>query len=62
MAFRLRSYGLKGEGMDRKQKEKQHQKKEQEQFNSVTHSVKPENQNQAHNVRKEGISKQNNYK
>lgn len=47
--------------MDKKQNEKQHQKKEQDKFNSVTNSVKPENQNQTHNVRKEGIGKQNNF-
>jgi hypothetical protein len=46
--------------MDRKQKEKSNQKKQEELFNSVTNSVKPENQNQNHNVRKEGIGKQNN--
>ena len=46
--------------MDKQKKEKQHQKKEQEKFNSVTNSVKPENQNQSHNVRQEGIGKQNN--
>lgn len=46
--------------MDKKQNEKQHQKKEQEKFNTVTNSVKPENQNQTHNARKEGISRQNN--
>ena len=50
----------KGEGMDKQKKEKQHQKKDQEKFNSVTNSVKPENQNQSHNVRQEGIGKQNN--
>jgi hypothetical protein len=48
--------------MDKEQNEKQHQKKEQDKFNSVTSSVKPENQNQTHNVRKEGIGKQNNLK
>lgn len=48
--------------MDQDKREKVRQKKELEEFNSVTHSVKPENQNQNHNVRKEGIGKQNNFK
>lgn len=52
--------GLKGDSMDKKQNEKQHQKKEQEKFNSVTSSVEPENQNQTHNARKEGVGRQNN--
>ncbi len=46
--------------MNQEKKEKVHQKKAQEKFNSVTNSVKPENQNQNHNVKKEGIGKQNN--
>ena len=46
--------------MDKKQNEKLHQKKELEKFNSVTSSVKPENQNQTHNARKEGVGRQNN--
>lgn len=46
--------------MDQEKREKSSQKKEQEKFNNVTNSVKPENQNQTHNVRKEGIGKQNN--
>lgn len=48
--------------MDKEKREKIAQKKEKEKFNSVTNSVKPENQNQTHNVRKEGIGKQNNFK
>lgn len=31
------------------------EKKDQEKFNSVTNKTKPENQNQHHNVRKEGV-------
>ena len=31
------------------------ERKEQEQFNSITQKVKPENQNQHHNVKKEGV-------
>jgi hypothetical protein len=46
--------------MDKKQNEKLHQKKDQEKFNNVTNSVKPENQNQEHNVRDEGIGRKNN--
>ena len=46
--------------MKEAKRERIHQKKEQEKFNSVTQSQKPENQNQEHNIRKEGIGKQNN--
>jgi len=46
--------------MDKDKNEKLHQKKEQEMFNNVTNANKPENQNQNHNVKKEGIGKQNN--
>lgn len=35
-------------------KDKQ-EKKELERFNSITQKVKPENQNQEHNVRKEAV-------
>jgi len=35
-------------------KDKQ-EKKDLEKFNSVTQKVKPENQNQHHNVKKEGV-------
>ena len=45
--------------MDQDKREKGRQKKEQEKFNNVTKSVKPENQNQEHNVREEGIGRQN---
>ena len=31
------------------------EKKNQERFNSITQKVKPENQNQHHNVKKEGV-------
>ena len=31
------------------------EKKERERFNSITQKVKPENQNQEHNVRKEAV-------
>ena len=39
--------------MDKKRQEKQNQKKNLEKFNSITEKVKPENQNQEHNARKE---------
>lgn len=46
--------------MDQDKREKTIQKKEQEKFNNVTKSDKPENQNQNHNARKEGVGRQNN--
>lgn len=46
--------------MEKDKREKLHQKKSKEKFNSITNSVKPENQNQEHNVRREGIGPQNN--
>ncbi|MHB8128237.1 MAG: hypothetical protein ACYDEX_04520 [Mobilitalea sp.] len=48
--------------MDQDKREKVRQKKDQEKFNSVTRSVKPENQNQEHNVREEGIGRENSKK
>lgn len=47
--------------MNKEKKEKLEQKKSQEKFNSITNSVKPENQNQEHNVRREGIGPQNHF-
>lgn len=41
--------------MDKKACEKLEQQKNLNAFNSVTQKGKPENQNQEHNVRKEGI-------
>lgn len=41
--------------MDKKELEQKQQKKGNEMFNSITQKVKVENQNQTHNVRKEGI-------
>ncbi len=41
--------------MDRKEQEKKNKQKSENKFNSITQKVKPENQNQEHNVRKEGI-------
>jgi hypothetical protein len=46
--------------MDQDRSEKKEQKKQQEIFNNVTNSKKLENQNQNHNVRKEGVGRQDN--
>lgn len=40
--------------MDRKEQEEIGRQKNLNKFNSVTQKVTPENQNQTHNVRKEG--------
>lgn len=45
--------------MYKKELEKANEKKNQEKFNSITQKVKPENQNQTHNVREEGIAPKN---
>lgn len=45
--------------MNKKQLEKQEQQRNQNKFNSVTQKVKPENQNQTHNVRSEAIEPKN---
>ena len=39
--------------MDKDKLEQQAQKKSNEEFNSITEKVKPENQNQTHNSRRE---------
>lgn len=44
----------------KRENEQVQQKREQEKFNNATNSHKPENQNQNHNVRKEGVGRQNN--
>ena len=47
-----------GKQMDQHEKqyaEKLQKKKNLEEFNSITNKVKPENQNQKHNVREEGV-------
>lgn len=41
--------------MDKKQQEKQNRQKNLDQYNSVTEKVKPKNQNQEHNARKEAV-------
>ena len=42
--------------MNQKEKEQVERQKNLNQFNNVTQKVKTENQNQTHNVRKEGIN------
>ena len=41
--------------MDKDKQEQWNEKKSNELFNSVTEKVKPENQNQSHNSRREGM-------
>lgn len=41
--------------MNKKKQEELTQQKNHNQFNNITQKTKPENQNQEHNVRKEGI-------
>ena len=41
--------------MDKKEQERQNEHENLYKFNSVTRKATPENQNQIHNVRKEGI-------
>lgn len=41
--------------MDQKEREQLERQKNLNKYNSVTQKMKPENQNQTHNVRKEGI-------
>lgn len=40
--------------MDRKTQEQTQKQKNHDKFNSITQKVTPENQNQTHNVKKEG--------
>lgn len=42
--------------MNNKEKERRERQENLNKFNSVTQKVKTENQNQTHNVRKEGIA------
>lgn len=42
--------------MNKQKQEKMQQQENHNQFNSITQKVKPENQNQEHNARKEGIA------
>lgn len=41
--------------MDKKQQEKQNRQKNLDKYNNITEKVKPENQNQEHNARKEAV-------
>ena len=41
--------------MDKKEQERQNQQEYHDKFNCITQKVTPENQNQTHNARKEGI-------
>lgn len=41
--------------MDKDEQKQSEQKKSNEQFNSITRKVKPENQNQTHNSVREGM-------
>lgn len=45
--------------MDKDKQEKLNRKKSNEKFNSITQKVKPENQNQTHNIRSEAIEPKN---
>ncbi len=44
-----------GDIMDKKTQEQIQEQKNHNEFNSITQKVTPENQNQTHNSRKEGI-------
>lgn len=48
--------GGKEMNMNQKEQKELQEKKEHDKFNSVTQKSKVENQNQTHNVRKEGIA------
>lgn len=45
--------------MKKEYQERTEQQKNLNKFNSITQKTKPENQNQSHNVRKEGIQPTN---
>ncbi len=44
---------------NKKEQEKQAEQRSQYKFNSVTQKVKPENQNQTHNIRSEAVEPKN---
>jgi len=46
--------------MNKEKREKQAQQRAKDKFNSESNSVKVHNQNQGHNVKEEGIGRQNN--
>ena len=45
--------------MDKKQQEEQNRQKNLNRFKSITQKMKPENQNQKHNVRSEAVEPKN---
>ncbi|MCH1981534.1 hypothetical protein MCG98_02935 [Ruminococcus sp. OA3] len=45
--------------MDKDRQEEFSRRKSNEKFNSITQKVKPENQNQTHNVRSEAVEPKN---
>lgn len=45
--------------MNKKQQEQENRQKSLNKFNSITEKVKPENQNQAHNVWSEAVEPKN---
>jgi len=47
---------MNDEDFDKKNQERLNKQRDLNNFNSITQKVKPENQNQQHNVRKEGIA------
>lgn len=51
--FGLCAYYPRGDSINKKQKEQQNRQKHLNKLNSVTEKVKPENQNQVHNIRSE---------
>lgn len=55
----LFTYYHGGDDVNKKQEEKQNQQKNLNKYNSVTQKVKPENQNQTHNVRSEAVEPKN---
>ncbi len=42
--------------LNKKQQEKLNEQSSLDKYNSITEKVKPENQNQQHNVRREGLN------
>ena len=52
-------YYPRSDSMNKKHQEQQNRQKNLNKFNSVTEKVKPENQNQTHNVRSEAVEPKN---
>jgi len=50
---------MREEEVGKKMQERRNEQKSLNQFNNITQKQKPENQNQQHNVREEGISRIN---